>query len=80
MKQFQQLAGVFAADLAANAVMSNPTHFLLRLDLERARDWIVEDVFRRTQVYSGPEMVQQYLRDPGGLVPVRVPGVKVVGT
>ena len=54
VERIQQLAGVFAVDVAAYAAMSNHTHLVLRLDVERARDWSVEEVLRRwTQVFSG---------------------------
>ncbi len=59
----KQLAGVFAIDVAAYAVMSNHYHLVLRVDAQRAQAWSRDEVLRRwTQLFSGPEMVQSYLR------------------
>jgi REP element-mobilizing transposase RayT len=64
--RMEQLAGVFAVDVAAYAVMSNHFHQVVRVDAERAREWSQDEVLRRwTKLYTGPELVQQYLRDGG---------------
>ena len=64
--RMEQLAGVFAVDVAAYAVMANHFHQIVRVDAERAQAWSDEEVFRRwTKLYTGPELVQQYLRDGG---------------
>jgi hypothetical protein len=64
--RMEQLAGVFAVDVAAYAVMSNHFHQVVRVDAERARAWSHDEVLRRwTKLYTGPELVQQYLRDGG---------------
>jgi len=40
----------------------------LRFDAERAQSWSDEEVLRRwTKLYTGPELVQQYLRDGANL-------------
>ena len=60
----KQLAGVFAIDVAAYAVMSNHYHLVLRVDAERARGWRHEEVLRRwTQLFDGPKLVQARLSD-----------------
>lgn len=64
--RMEQLAGVFAVDVAAYAVMANHFHQIVRVDVERARDWSQDEVLRRwTKLYTGPDLVQQYLRDGG---------------
>ena len=68
MRALEQLAGVFAIDVAAYAVMSDHFHLVLHVDVDRARSWEVDQVLRRwTQVFAGPEVVRQYLQDPGPL-------------
>ena len=60
----KQLAGVFAIDVAAYAVMSNHYHLVLRVDAERARGWCNEEVLRRwTQLFDGPKLVQTWLSE-----------------
>ena len=39
VERLQQLAAVFAVDIAAYAVMSNHFHIVVRVDAERARNW-----------------------------------------
>jgi hypothetical protein len=61
VERLEQLAGVFATDVAAYAVMSNHTHLVVRVDPERAQEWSQEEVLRRwTRLYVGPELVQRY--------------------
>lgn len=63
----KQLAGVFAIDVAAYAVMSNHYHLVLRVDAERAKGWSNEEVLRRwTQLFDGPVSVQRLLSGQGG--------------
>ena len=58
----KQLAGVFAIDVAAYAVMSNHYHLVLRVDVQRSRSWERDEVLRRwTQLFSGPPLLQAYL-------------------
>jgi REP element-mobilizing transposase RayT len=60
----KQLAGVFAIDVAAYAVMSNHYHLVLRIDDDRAKGWSKEEVLRRwTQLFDGPKLVQTRLSD-----------------
>ncbi len=59
-----KLAGVFAIDVAAYAVMSNHYHIVVRIDDERAGKWTDEEVLRRwTQLFTGPLFVRRYLSD-----------------
>ncbi|MDY0072197.1 MAG: transposase [Thauera sp.] len=59
----KQLAGVFAIDVAAYAVMSNHYHLVLRVDAQRARAWGQDEVLLRwTRIFTGPVMLQDYLR------------------
>ena len=61
-ERVKQLAGVFAIDVAAYAVMSNHYHLVLRVDAGRADGWSREEVLRRwTQLFDGPALVQQLL-------------------
>jgi REP element-mobilizing transposase RayT len=63
-ERLQQLAGVFAVDVAAYAVMSNHFHVVLRIDAERVRGWDADEVLRRwTKVFAGPPLVQRFLAD-----------------
>lgn len=60
----KQLAGVFAIDVAAYAVMSNHYHLVLRVDAGRAKNWSNEEVLRRwTQLFDGPKLVQARLSE-----------------
>jgi REP element-mobilizing transposase RayT len=57
-----RLAAIFSLDVAAYAVMSNHYHIVLRVDVERAKNWSVEEVLQRwTQLFTGPVLVQRYL-------------------
>jgi len=57
-----RLAGIFSIDVAAYAVMSNHYHIVMRVDVERAQNWSVEEVLERwTQLFTGPLLVQRYL-------------------
>jgi REP element-mobilizing transposase RayT len=59
-----ELAGVFAIDVAAYAVMSNHYHIVVRIDDERAKKWTDEEVLNRwTQLFTGPLFVQRYLSE-----------------
>lgn len=72
VERVKQLAGVFAIDVAAYAVMSNHYHLVLRVDAQRAQAWSRDEVLRRwTQLFDGPLLVQRWLaaqernEDPG---------------
>ena len=47
VERLQQLASVFAIDVAAYAVMSNHFHLVVRVDAERARAWDRDEVLRQ---------------------------------
>jgi len=66
--RLQQLAAVFAIDVAAYAVMSNHFHVVVRVDPERALGWDRDEVLRRwMQLFTGPELVQRFRAHPEGL-------------
>jgi len=58
IERIQQLAALFAIDVAAYAVMSNHYnhyHIVVRIDREWALEWSVEEVLRRwTTLFTGP--------------------------
>ena len=59
--RLHQLAGVFAIDVAAYAVMSNHYHLVVRVDAARAGEWSDDEVLRRwTSLFTGPLLVQRY--------------------
>lgn len=56
--RLRQLAGVFAIDIGAYAVMSNHYHIVLKVDQPRAADWSDDEVLERwTRLFSGPLLV-----------------------
>ncbi len=58
------LAGVFAIDVCAYAVMSNHYHLVVRLAPEKAKDWSEAEVVRRwSQVFEVPPVVAEYGSD-----------------
>ena len=58
-QRIRQLAGVFAIDVAAYAVMDNHYHIVLRVDRERAEAWSEEAVLRRwASLFSLPKFIQ----------------------
>lgn len=63
-ERIKQLAGIFAIDVTAYAVMSNHFHIVVRIDRDRALEWSVEEVLRRwTDLFTGPLLVSKYLSD-----------------
>ncbi|MBK1710250.1 transposase [Marichromatium gracile] len=60
--RLRQLAGVFAIDVAAYAVMSNHVHLVVRVDADRAAGWSDAEVLRRWRcLFRGPEVVERFL-------------------
>lgn len=56
------LCSVFAVDLCAYAIMSNHYHIVIRIDVEKVREWSDEEVARRwMRVFTGPLLMHQYL-------------------
>jgi REP element-mobilizing transposase RayT len=72
-ERLQQLASVFAIDIAAYAVMSNHFHIVVRIDAERlqaqGRDEILD---RWTRLFTGPLLVQRYQSRPESLGPAEL--------
>ena len=66
VERMKQLAGVFAIDVAAYAVMSNHYHLVVRIDVERVQGWSQREVLQRwTQLFDGPLPVQRWLAGEG---------------
>ncbi|GAB0147267.1 hypothetical protein McPS_00070 [Marichromatium sp. PS1] len=60
--RLRQLAGVFAIDVAAYAVMSNHVHLVVRVDANRAAGWSDTEVLRRWRcLFRGPMVVERFL-------------------
>ena len=69
-ERLQQLASVFAVDIAAYAVMSNHYHIVLRIDAERAQYWDRDTVLERwTRLFTGAEVAQRFRAEPNALCP-----------
>lgn len=61
VERLHQLAGVFAVDVAAYAVMSNHYHVVVRVDAERAAGLSDDEVLERwTSLFTGSSLVQRY--------------------
>lgn len=59
--RIQQLASVFAFDIAAYAVMSNHYHVVFRVNRQAAEGWTRDQVIKRwRRLFSGPTMIQRY--------------------
>lgn len=54
------LSYIYAIDIAAYVVMSNPYHVVLHVDRDRAAAWSPEEVVERwTQLFKGHLLVDQ---------------------
>jgi len=61
--RLRELAGIFAIDICAYAVMSNHYHLVLRVDEKKAESWPLEKVTERWErLFSLPLLVARYLR------------------
>ncbi len=61
-KRLSLLSEVFAIDLCAYALMSNHYHLVIKLNPGVVESWSDDEIIRRwTKVFSGPNVVQQYL-------------------
>ncbi|WP_290538485.1 transposase [Alcanivorax sp.] len=69
VERLATLVNVFAIDLCAYAVMSNHYHVVLRVDQARAESWTQREVAEHwMRLFSGPLLVQRWLRDETGEV------------
>lgn len=60
--RLRELAGIFAIDICAYAVMSNHYHLVLRVDQDKSTAWTHEQVAKRWQRLHGlPVLVARYL-------------------
>ncbi|MTI11952.1 transposase [Sansalvadorimonas verongulae] len=60
--RLKELAGIFAIEVCAYAVMSNHYHTVLHINAEQAKGWSTHAVLARwTQLFKGPFLVQRYL-------------------
>lgn len=67
VERLATLVDVFAIDLCAYAVMSNHYHVVLRVDQSRAESWTQREVAEHwMRLFSGPLLVQRWLRDETG--------------
>lgn len=61
--RMMELAGIFAIDVAAYAVMSNHYHIVVHVDPDQAQHWTTREVLERwTRIFSGPSVIGSYLR------------------
>jgi len=63
IERLRELAGIFAIDICAYAVMSNHYHLVLRVDTAKAEAWEQNQVVERWEkLFSLPMLVARYLR------------------
>ncbi len=56
-----QLAGVFAIDVCAYAIMSNHSHLVLKINKAKAESWSIDEIIKRwTQLFSAGVLIQCY--------------------
>jgi REP element-mobilizing transposase RayT len=61
LERLSELAGIFAIDVCAYAVMSNHYHLVVHVDEGRARRWSHAEVVQRwTQLYSRPPLIERW--------------------
>ena len=57
-----RLAGIFALDVSAYAVMSNHYHIILHINLSDAKQWSLDEVIEKWhQLFKGSLQSQQYM-------------------
>ena len=60
--RLRELAGIFAIEVCAYAVMSNHYHVVLHVDTDTGKRWSDREVLLRwTQLFEGPLLVQRFL-------------------
>ncbi len=60
--RIKELAGLFAIDIGAYAVMSNHYHLIVRVDREEATAWSQDEVLKRwLALFRAPELVHRHL-------------------
>jgi REP element-mobilizing transposase RayT len=60
--KLKELAGIFAIDVCAYAVMSNHYHVVVHVDKEKAKTWTQEEVIDRWyQLFNGNTLVDRFL-------------------
>lgn len=65
VNRFKQLAGIFAIDVAAYAVMNNHYHLVLRIDSHQARYWSDTEVINRwLELCKGPDIIHRHRAEP----------------
>ena len=63
LERLQLLTDTFAIDLCAYALMSNHYHLVVRLDVERVKQWSAHEIVTRwRRLYAGPAYAQKFLR------------------
>jgi hypothetical protein len=63
LDRLHDLAGLFAIDLCAYAILSNHYHLVVHVDAARARGWSQAEVVRRwTQLFSRPPLIERWER------------------
>ncbi len=60
--RLKELSSIFALEICAYAVMSNHYHVVLHINKKQAKSWETKEIlYRWTQLFSGPYLVQRYL-------------------
>ena len=66
------LSEVFAIDVCAYAVMSNHSHLVLYVDVDKAKSWSTSEViYRWHQLFKGTLLTQQYSRGDALIEPLQ---------